>query len=866
MSHRPTWVVLKFGGTSVSTLHNWRIIASEVSARLREGLRPLVVCSALAGVSNTLEKLISEALAGRHEPLLDSLVASHRALGAELGVDTDRLLGEHFEALRRVAAGISLLGEATPRLHARVLAEGELMSTRLGAAFLSAAGLDIGWLDARDLLLADPPAGPGEFRTYLSATCVHEPDPAWAEQLASLSPALITQGFIAKNAAGETVLLGRGGSDTSACYLAARLRAARCEIWTDVSGMYSANPRQVPDARLLRALGYDEAQELASAGAKVLHPRCIGPVRRHGIPLHIRCTAHPDAEGTIISDGGQSDDARVKAIAARPGVTLISMDTAGMWQQVGFLADVFAAFKARGLSIDLVSTSEMNVTVSLDGAANTLDATTLHALLQDLEPYCRARVLGPCAAISLVGRNIRAILHRLGPALELFQEQRIHLVSQAASDLNLTFVVDVDQADRLVQQLHELLFQHAHTSAAFGPPWGETFGDAHQEVTRPAWWATRSAELLELVREQSPLYVYDTATLQDAAQRLLSLGSVDRLLYAVKANPFAPVLRLLHELGLGFECVSPGEVEHVLNVLPGIHPADILFTPNFAPRAEYERALALGVRLTLDNLHPLQAWPELFRGAELFVRIDPGQPRGHHEHVRTAGAQSKFGIPPSRIEQLAQLVQRCGARVTGLHAHRGSGIRVHQEWARTARALTSVADLFPDVTVLDLGGGLGVPERPAHAPMDLQALDASLQAIKRGWPRFELWLEPGRFLVAEAGVLLATVTQLKSKGEASFVGIDAGMNSLIRPALYGAWHEIVNLSRLQHPASMVADIVGPICESGDTLGHARRIAAASEGDVLLIATTGAYGHAMSSHYNLRAPAAEVMLPAPRAGS
>lgn len=508
--------------------------------------------------------------------------------------------------------------------------------------------------------------------------------------------------------------------------------------------MYTANPRRIPSARMLRSLGYDEAQELASAGAKVLHPRCLGPVRQRHIPLHIRCTSHPDHEGTVVSDTPPSSAAQVKAIATRTGITLVSMDTPGMWQQVGFLADVFACFKSRGLSVDLVSTSEMNVTVSLDEASNALDQNTLLGLLGDLESLCHARVIGPCSAVSLVGQHIRAILHRLGPVLEVFEEQRIHLLSQAANDLNLTFVVDTDQADRLVQQLHELLFPVGAPSAAFGPTWNESFG-VPAVAPAPAWWSDRSSELIELARGQSPLYVYDEATLAARTRQLRSLRSVDRVLYAVKANPFPPILRLLQELGLGFECVSPGEIRHLQEHVPGLDPASILFTPNFAPRTDYEFALARGVMLTLDNLHPLRSWPELFRSRDLFVRLDPGQPRGHHDYVRTAGSQSKFGIPAACIDELRELLDRAGARVIGLHAHRGSGIRAHEEWARTGAFLSSVLELFPHAKVLDLGGGLGVPERPAHTPLDLEALDASLQALRSTLPDLRLWLEPGRF-------------------------------------------------------------------------------------------------------------------------
>ena len=170
--------------------------------------------------------------------------------------------------------------------------------------------------------------------------------------------------------------------------------------------------------------------------------------------------------------------------------------------------------------------------------------------------------------------------------------------------------------------------------------------------------------------------------------------------------------------------------------------------------------------------------------------------------------------------------------------------------------LSGLTRLFPDVKVVDVGGGLGVPEHVGQAEFDLERLDAALGRVKALHPQLSLWLEPGRYLVAQAGVLLARVTQLKDKGDTTYVGVATGMNSLIRPALYGAYHEIVNLTRVDDPATVQATIVGPICESGDILGHDRLLPPTLSGDVLLVANAGAYGHAMSSRYTLREPAEE----------
>jgi diaminopimelate decarboxylase/aspartate kinase len=851
---------LKFGGTSVSTRERWETIAEQAKAKLKAGNRPVIVCSAVSGISNALEQLLDEAKRGEHQNTLQSIVARHRDLADELDLEVDPIIGDELETLERLALGASLTNEVSARLHARTMAMGELMSTKLGVAFLDSIGVDAVWQDARDALQAAP-VGANELRHYLSATCGFEPDDELQERWgAADGDIILTQGFIARDDADDTVLLGRGGSDTSAAYFAAKLQADVLEIWTDVPGMYTANPREVPSARLLKHLDYEEAQEIATMGAKVLHPRCIDPVRRYGIPLQIRCTEAPGVEGTLITEETPDFGAQVKAISAKSGVVLVSMDTLGMWQQVGFLADAFGAFKKNGLSVDLVTTSETNVTVSLDPGANALDEQTMRGLLRDLSEFCDASQIGPCAAVSLVGENIRQILHQLGPALEAFEEQRIYLVSQAASDLNITFVVDEGQAEKLVNKLHTMIFHERVSDALLGPTWKETFEEEQHPSVAPAgaWWVSRRDQLLELADEHAAAYVYDRDTLTDRATSAMGLGA-DQVYYAIKANPHPDILRLFEARGLGFECVSPGELEHVLDLFDDIDRDRVLFTPNFADADEYAKGFDAGVHVTLDNLYPLEHWPEVFRGQEILVRIDPGRGKGHHEFVRTAGPRSKFGVAPAELERLRELTDELDLTIRGLHCHVGSGIRTAETWAENAVFLADVAADLGGVEILNLGGGLGVPEKPGEKPLDTAAVAAELAKFRGAHPDFEIWMEPGRYLVAEAGVLLARVTQTKRKGEIRYVGLATGMNSLIRPALYGAYHRIVNLSRLDQKTTMVADVVGPICETGDVLGHRRRLPETDGGDVFLIATAGAYGHAMSSHYNLRPPATEVLL-------
>jgi diaminopimelate decarboxylase/aspartate kinase len=853
------WIVLKFGGTSVSSLKNWTSIARIASERHASGARVLIVHSAVSGITDRLERLLEGGAAEGWEERLRAIGERHQALAAELAIPLGEDVERELAELHDLVAGVARGGELTDRLRARVLASGELMATALGARFLLSRGLPVAWADARTMLRTERHGGSARA-SMLSAVCGFAPDEALRARLETAPPVLITQGFIASDEDGNTVLLGRGGSDTSAAYLAAKLSALRLEIWTDVPGLFSANPHTTPTARLLRTLHYDEAQEIATSGAKVLHPRCILPARQYGIPLHVYATQAPELEGTVLTAEGGDGSAQVKAICSRKGITLISLESPGMWHQVGFLADAFQVFKQHGMSVDLVSTSETNVTVSLDPLANTLDNAQVEALVADLSQLCRVQVIGPCASVSLVGRNIRAILHQLGGAFEFFEEQKIHLVSQAANDLNFTFVVDENQGDRLVEQLHELLIRPVPGDKVLGPTWQQLFSRPQGTgVAGVPWWRTRSAELLTALGGADAAFVYDLTVVRAAARALRALRSLGRVHYSVKANPHPQVLRTLRAEGVEFECVARPEVERVLQLFPELAPERILYTPNFAPRAEYAWALERGVRVTVDNAWVLAEWPQLFRGQEIFVRVDTGVGRGHHTHVRTAGSRSKFGVPIAELPELARQVRELGARVLGLQAHVGSGIFDVTSWEHTARLLARAAPQFGEVCVIDVGGGLGVPEHPDQPGVDLATLDALLEAVRAEYPQLGIWLEPGRYLVAAAGVLLARVTQLKVKGGVRFVGVATGMNSLIRPALYGSYHEIANLTRVGDPASELVSVVGPICESADVLGHDRLLPVTREGDVLLIANAGAYGSTMSSHYNLRAPATELFV-------
>lgn len=376
---------------------------------------------------------------------------------------------------------------------------------------------------------------------------------------------------------------------------------------------------------------------------------------------------------------------------------------------------------------------------------------------------------------------------------------------------------------------------------------------------RPLWWRRRRDDLLALCPPDRPLYVYDLETVSARATTIANLPHLDRGWYAMKANGHPDVLRTAYAAGLGLECVSIAEVHAAREAIPDLDMDRILFTPNFTARAEYAEALALGVHLTLDGLYPLQAWPELFDEHDIILRVNPQTPEGHHRHVQTAGPDCKFGLHAGDLVEAQSLAGAAHCRIVGLHVHASSGINDPQHWGRVGRFLAEIARQMPDIRILDLGGGLGVDNATGPQGINARALDAELATLKSAYPDYALWMEPGRFIVAEAGVLLARVTQLKRTPDAWFIGINAGMNSLIRPALYGAHHDIVNLTRLHDTPDHIAEIVGPICETADRFGAQRPMPPTREGDVILVDNGGAYGRVMGSHYNMRPPAEESVI-------
>jgi diaminopimelate decarboxylase len=371
-----------------------------------------------------------------------------------------------------------------------------------------------------------------------------------------------------------------------------------------------------------------------------------------------------------------------------------------------------------------------------------------------------------------------------------------------------------------------------------------------------------------VARFGSPLYVYDLATVRARARALKACVGYRPFqpLYAIKANPCPAVAQAIVAEGFGIDAVSPGEVAIALRL--GVAPERILYTENNMTDAEMAEAARQGVVVNCGSLDRLA---RLGRSGvrQAAVRFNPDVGAGAHEKICTAGPLTKFGVHYSEVAAVRAIERDTGIAVVGCHMHIGSGILDAEVYVRAMAVLLGVAEQLPNLRFIDFGGGLGIPYREQQQAIDLPALGAQAGALmtaftaRYGKP-LELRLEPGRFLVAEAGTLLTTVTSVKTNPDTAaakgrtYVGCDTGFNHLVRVAMYDAYHRIDNLSRPDAPMAEV-DVVGNICESGDVFARARPLPMPQLGDLLALRDAGAYGMSMASTYNTRPLPAEVVV-------
>lgn len=447
-------IVMKFGGTSLEDARAIEHAASIVKSRLAD--QPVVVVSAMASVTDQLLAMGRAAGAGDRDTALNlcrALRERHYNTAGELlgtGVFTQfhsELEGE-FDALDELLRGIAAVGELTPRTLDLVAAYGELLSSRIVTAAFSGRGIDATWVDSRECIVTDTT----HTRAAPLLEETNERLNARLKPLLSAGRAPIMGGFIGATRAGVTTTIGRGGSDFSAAIVGAGLDAQRIEIWTDVDGMMTTDPDVCPDARRIRVISFDEAAELAYFGAKVLHPATVLPAIQKNIPVYILNSRNPACEGTQITARAPHCRNFFKAIAAKKRITIVDVAAPRMLLAHGFLKAIFEAFDRHRVPVDVVSTSEVSVSLTVDSNES------IPALAADLAKLADVKYEGRKAIVCLVGENLR---ETPGIAARVFGELadvKIRMISQGASEINLTFVIEEEDVPGVVRRLHRTFF------------------------------------------------------------------------------------------------------------------------------------------------------------------------------------------------------------------------------------------------------------------------------------------------------------------------------------------------------------------------------------------------------------------------
>ena len=367
----------------------------------------------------------------------------------------------------------------------------------------------------------------------------------------------------------------------------------------------------------------------------------------------------------------------------------------------------------------------------------------------------------------------------------------------------------------------------------------------------------------------SPLYVYNEKILRQKCKDMKNLVSYKNFIpnYSIKANSNLQVLKIIKDEGLNADAMSAGEIQLLLHA--GFQPENLFFVPNNVSEAELRYAIEKGVLISVDSLSQLELYGKINLNSKVAVRFNPGVGAGHHEKVVTAGKETKFGVNIDCIEQVKEIARKYNLKICGINQHIGSLFMEGDSYIEGVKSILSVAEQFEDIDFVDMGGGFGIPYRKqeGQAPLDLKDFSEKLTKVLEDWTdkygkKILVKTEPGRYIVAESGVLLGNVYSTKSNYGKKFVGTDLGFNVLARPVMYDSHHDIEVFrdgKAMNDTKCEEVTVVGNICESGDVIAKNRMLPKIEEGDILAVMDAGAYGFVMSSTYNMRLRPAEVMI-------
>ena len=445
---------MKFGGTSVEDAAAIDRVAGIVKSRLRE--RPFVIVSAMAKVTDQLLAMAASAGRGERAKALGicralrerHYLTAGELLGTGLHTELHQALGAEFDALDELLRGISAVGELTPRTSDYVVSYGERLSSMIATEAFLARDLPAAFVDPRQVIVTDAQ----HSRAVPQVEAIYDRLHDSVKPLLEQQRVPIMGGFVGATREGVTTTIGRGGSDFSAALVGAGLNAERIEIWTDVDGMKTTDPRLCPQARRIKVISFEEAAELAYFGAKVLHPATVLPAVEKNIPVLVLNSRNPCNEGTRILARAPRSQCLFKAIAAKSRITVIDIVAARMLMAHGFLAKVFEVFARHHCAVDVVSTSEVSISLTVDSNE------AIPQIAAELEKLAFVKYSGRKAIVCLVGENLRDTPGVAAQIFDAIRDINVRMISQGASEINLTFVIDEEHVPEAVRRLHARFF------------------------------------------------------------------------------------------------------------------------------------------------------------------------------------------------------------------------------------------------------------------------------------------------------------------------------------------------------------------------------------------------------------------------
>lgn len=802
--------VIKLGGSS-QTKKGYDTLFSQ----LLNNKKTVIVVSAIKDVTNNLIK--------SKEENLEFVKNTNLKLAKELGLNNSFLEKDLKDLCLKLDSSKNTIQDKI-----NLVSLGESFTARILNEYLLSKCLKSVFIDSIEFINCNlrnsELFNKGEFKV----------DKEYIFNLFKSQDIIIVPGFRGKNFDNEISLMGRGGSDTTGSIISSALRSEEYQIWTDVNGIYSGDPNKLLKTNLINSINYDVAQEISAMGAKVIHPYCIRPCKLYNIPIIIKNTYDISSPGTII-ENNQSSANSIYSITNQSNISVFKIESLNMWNNYGFVYDIFSKFKDFNVDVNIINTSQFDITTTTDDS----DKDKLEKLKRTLEEKYNVNLIYGYDCVSIVGNNIKKY-KKINQIMDAIQNFDIKLTSYSSNDMTLSFIINKNVSIDLSNKIHNIVFPYYKFNCK-----------------KNIWWE----ELLKIKGPEECKYLYNLDIVKEKINNLKSLSSIDRIYYAMKANNYPMILNTIIDSGFGIETVSLEEINCIIELTKNSNSKlSILFTPNFSNIQNYRKAFEydeifdkIEIITIVDNLSIINDNIEIFKNKKIGIRLDLNYGFGHCNNVITQGQDSKFGITFDDLLNNLQLLNDNYIKIIGFHSHMGSGITNYKHWINNLKLIIKNIEMLPNILNnlkwIDIGGGFGIDNTIDFIKLNNEILEIKSSFNLNSKNNIKIFIEPGRYLVAESGIIWGSVNQIKYKNKTKFIGTNIGMTDLIRPVLYSVVHPVY-FKDCQDKE--LVTVVGPICESGDVLIRNLEVGKDIKvGDSVIITNTGAYGYVMASSYNNR---------------